>query len=139
MVALAIGTLGLAAYLASPRPVEMLNLAWTYSGADAAERGALVATGDGMLATWKGTAFDVYYFFNLVTLLILALLMFRSSAFTRPTSSWGVIAAVLMALPSNFGVVGVVFSLLSLIPWTVFAVLVGRQLLHLAGTPRRSR
>lgn len=144
VVALALGTLGMAAYLASPRPVEMLSLSWAYSGADAAERVALVATGDGMLATWKGTAFDVYYFFNLVTLLILALLMFRSTVFTRPTATWGVIAAVLMAVPSNFGVVGVVFSLLSLVPWTVFAVLVGRQLLHLAGRPlagrpRRSR
>lgn len=76
VVALAIGVLGMAAYMASPRPVEMLSLAWAYSGADAAERVALVATGDGMIATWKGTAFDVYYFSNLVTLLILSLLMF---------------------------------------------------------------
>ena len=61
VVALAFGVLGMAAYLASPRPVEMLLLAWFYAKADAAEQAALLATGEGMLATWTGTAFDVYY------------------------------------------------------------------------------
>lgn len=72
VVALAFGVLGMAAYMASPRAVEMLMLARAYGEAEATERVALVATGDGMLATWMGTAFDIYYFFNLVTLLILA-------------------------------------------------------------------
>ena len=48
---------------------------------------ALVATGDGMLATWMGTAFDIYYFFNLVTLLVFAVLMYRSAVFPRPSRS----------------------------------------------------
>ena len=37
-----------------------------------------------------------------------------------------------MAVPSNFGTVGLVFALASLIPWAVFAVLVARRLLNLA-------
>jgi len=85
-----------------------------------------------MVATWTGTAFDVYYFFNLVTLLVLAVLMYRSAVFTRATAGWGLVAAVLMAVPSNFGVVGMAFALASLVPWTVFAVLVARRLLRLA-------
>jgi hypothetical protein len=131
VLALAFAVLGMAAYLASPRPVEMLQLAHSYAAVDAAGREALLAVGDGMLATWKGTAFDVYYVFNLVTLLVLALLMYRSEVFDRGTAVWGLIAAVLMAVPSNFGVVGLVFSLASLLPWAVFAVRVGRRLLAL--------
>lgn len=139
VVALAFGVLGMAAYMASPRPVEMLTLARAYGEADAVERVALVATGDGMLATWMGTAFDVYYFFNLATLLILALLMYRSTVFTRATALWGLVAAVLMAVPSNFGTVGLVFAMASLLPWAVFAVLVARRLRHMAAESRPSR
>lgn len=132
VVALAFGTLGMAAYMASPRPVEMLALAQAHASAGPAEQVALIAAGDGMVATWTGTAFDVYYFFNLVTLLVLAVLMYRSAVFTRATAGWGLVAAVLMAVPSNFGVVGMAFALASLVPWAVFAVLVARRLLRLA-------
>lgn len=132
VVALGFGTLGMAAYMASPRPVEMLSLAHTYFDAGPAQQVALVATGDGMLATWMGTAFDIYYFFNLITLLVFAVLMYRSAVFTRATAIWGLVAAMLMAVPSNFGTVGLVFALASLIPWAVFAVLVARRLLSLS-------
>lgn len=128
VVALAFGVLGMAAYMASPRAVEMLTLARAYADAGPAEQVALVATGDGMLATWMGTAFDVYYLYNLITLLIFALLMWRSSVFSRATAVWGLVAAALMAVPSNFGVVGLMFALVSLAPWSVFAVLVWRRL-----------
>ena len=131
VIALAFGVLGMAAYMASPRPVEMLSLATAYGQAHDAERVALIAVGDGMLATWTGTAFDIYYLFNLATLLIFALLMFRTPVFRRPTAITGLIAAALMAVPSNFGMVGVVFALLSLVPWAVFAVLVAVDLSRL--------
>lgn len=132
VVALAFGVLGMAAYLASPRPLEMLALAQAYSGAGPAEQVALRAVGDGMLATWTGTAFDVYYVFNLVTLLIFATLMFRSAVFTRATAAWGLAAAALMVIPSNMGTVGLIFALGSLVPWAVFAVLVALRLLRQA-------
>lgn len=131
VVALAFGVLGMAAYMASPRPVEMLALADAFGRADAGEQVALVAVGDGMLATWMGTAFDIHYFFNLATLLIFAILMLRSPVFTRATALWGLAAGVLMAVPSNFGTVGLVFALASLLPWSVFAILVARRLLAL--------
>lgn len=132
VLALAFGVLGMAAYMASTRPVEMLALARAHDDAGPVEQVALLATGDGMLATWTGTAFDIYYFFNLVTLLIFAVLMYRSAVFTRATAVWGLVAAVLMAVPSNFGTVGIVFSLASLPPWAAFAVLTGERLLRLA-------
>jgi hypothetical protein len=136
VIALAFGVLGMAAYMASPRPVEMLMLAGSYANADAQEQVALLATGDGMLATWTGTAFDVYYFFNLVTLFVFAVLMYRSDVFTRATAVWGLVAAALMAVPSNFGTIGVLFAMASLVPWAVFAVFVSRQLFALAASAR---
>lgn len=136
VIALAFGVLGMAAYMSSPRPVEMLLLARSYAKADPAEQIALLATGEGMLATWTGTAFDIYYIFNLVTLLVLAVLMYRSEVFTRATAVWGLVAAALMAVPSNFGTVGLVFALASLVPWAVFAVLVARRLFALAADAR---
>jgi hypothetical protein len=139
VVALAFGTLGMAAYMASPRAVEMLTLARAYADADEAARPVILATGDGMVATWMGTAFDVYYVFNLVTLLVLALLMWRSDVFTRATATWGLVAAVLMAVPSNFGTVGLVLALASLAPWSVFAVLVWVRLRALVAMADRQR
>jgi Flp pilus assembly protein TadB len=44
---------------------------------------------------------------------------------------WGLAAAVLMAVPSNVGAVGLAFALASLLPWSVFAVLTARRLLEL--------
>jgi hypothetical protein len=95
-----------------------------------------------MLATWTGTAFEVYYIFNLVTLLVMAVLMYRSQVFGRPTAVWGLVAAALTAVPSNFGAVGLVFALASLVPWAVFALLVARRLFTLAaalGSPDHAR
>lgn len=131
VIALSFGVLGMAAYMASPRPVEMLALARAYSEAGGAERVALIAAGDSLLATWMGTAFDIYYFFNLVTLLVFAILMYRSRVFSKATATWGVVAAVLMAVPSNFGTVGLVAAVASLLPWSVFAVLAARRMLRL--------
>lgn len=136
VVALAFGVLGMAAYLASPRPVEMLTLARSFAEAGPAEQVSLLATGDGMLATWTGTAFDAYYLLNLVTLAVLALLMYRSDAFSRGTARWGLAAALLMAVPSTFGTVGLVLALASLAPWCVFATLVGLRLWALADQAR---
>jgi hypothetical protein len=130
----------MAAYLASRRPVAMLQLARSYAKADATEPVALLSTGEGLLATWTGRAFEVYYIFNLVTLLVMAVLMYRSQVFGRPTAVWELVAAALMAVPSNFGAVGLVFALASLVPWAVFALLVALFTLAAAlGSPDHAK
>ncbi|MBB0995525.1 hypothetical protein G6024_00085 [Dietzia maris] len=131
VIALGLGGIGMAAYMSSPRPIEMLHLARAYAEAGPAEGAALLATGEGMLATWTGTAFDVYYVLNFAALLIFGILIYRSTVFSRATAVWGLAAAVLMAVPSNVGTIGLAFALASLIPWSVFAVLSARRLLAL--------
>ncbi len=133
VVALAFCVVGIAAYMSSTRPVEMLTLAQRYADADAETRTALLATGDGMLSTWTGTGYDIYYYFTFAALAILATLMLRSSIFSRATAVWGLVSAALMTVPTNFGLVGMVFAMASLVPFSVFAVLVWRRLLQLAG------
>ena len=132
VIALAFCVLGIAAYMSSPRAVEMLALAQAYADADAETRTALLATGEGMLATWTGTGYDIYYYFTFVTLAVLATLMLRSSIFSRATAVWGLVSAALMTVPTNFGPVGMVLAVASLVPFSVFAALVGRRLLQLA-------
>ncbi|MDR7328954.1 hypothetical protein [Corynebacterium guangdongense] len=131
VVAIAFGTLGMAAYFASPRPVDMLRLAELHAVADPGERAVLEAVGEGMLSTWNGTAFDVYYLLNFLALVIFAVLVHRSPVFSRTTGAAAMIAAILMAVPSNFGTVGLVFALTSLLPWAIFALLVARTLFSL--------
>lgn len=140
-IASALGGIGMAAYMSSLRPVEMLHLARAYTEAGPGDKAALLATGEGMLATWTGTAFDAYYLLNFVTLLIFGVLIYRSTVFSRATAVWGLAAAALMAVPSNVDTVGLVFALASLLPWSVFAVLSARRLLALCrgATPPEGR
>ena len=133
VIAMAFCVVGISAYMSSTRPVEMLALAQMYADADAETRTALLATGDGMLATWAGTGYDIYYYFTFAALAVLAALMLRSSIFSRPTAVWGLASAALMTVPTNFGPVGMVFAIASLAPFSVFAILVGHRLLQLAG------
>ncbi len=132
VIAVAFCVVGISAFMSSSRPVEMLSLAHAYADADAETRTALLATGEGMMATWAGTGYDIYYYFTFVTLAVLAVLMLRSSIFSRATAVWGLASAALMTIPTNFGTVGMVFAIASLVPFSVFAVLVGIRLLELA-------
>ncbi|GAB1375017.1 hypothetical protein MASR1M46_19060 [Bacteroidales bacterium] len=83
----------------------------------------------GMLATYKGTAFDVYYILNAITLFIFSWVMLkdRERTFTCTTALWGLASAVLMIIPSTAGTIGLIFSLLSLVPWVVFSILDSRE------------
>jgi hypothetical protein len=132
---LALGFLQMAAYYASNPAVEMLTLARAHGDADAGERAILEGAGQSLLAEWTGTAFLVYYFLGAAVLLVLTWLLRRSTAF-RPSAAWWALAAgILMLVPSPFGIVGMVFAVASLVPWSVFCVVVGLRLLRLVRTP----
>jgi len=122
-IALTLGFIGIAAYISSNRSFELWSLARAYAtAATGAERTELLGAGRAMVAGWTGTAFDAYYVLNGVTLLIVSGLMFKGGEFGRVTAALGLAAGVLMVVPSTAGAVGLVFSLLSLIPWYAFTV-----------------
>lgn len=116
--------LGMATYLASNPAVEMLLLARRHADADPAAQAALLAAGEVLLASWRGTAFLTYYVLNAVGLLVMALVMLRTRVFSGATGWWALAAGVLMLVPSTFGTVGLLMSVASLVPWCVLCVLV---------------
>ena len=83
-IALILGLVGIAAYFASTAALEMLSLSDQYAAATTdAQRYMFLAAGQAMLAIWTGTAFDVGYILEGVSLLIIAVVMLRSTIFRK--------------------------------------------------------
>jgi len=123
ILALVLGYIGIAAYISSNKTFELIGLAGKYANViNENDKVMLLAAGQVMISSWQGTAFDVYYVLNGITLLILSITMIKSEVYTRSTAIFGLIAAVLMTVPSTAGIVGLVFSLLSLVPWYIFTI-----------------
>lgn len=132
LIALVLGVVGVAAYYSSNTAFEMLSLSNLHAAsADEAQRAVYLAAGQSMLEVYKGTAFDTYYILNGISLIIFAALCYQSRVFSRTTAIIGLLAGILMSIPSTAGKVGLVFSLLSLIPWAVFSILVAVRLLRI--------
>jgi len=133
VIALVLGFIGIAAYLASNTAFEMLALSNRYGAAATdAERAMLLAAGQAMLQTTTGTSFDAYYILNAIVLLIVAPVMLRGHVFSRTTAYTALASGVLMLIPSSAGTIGTIFSIASLVPWAWFSILIARRLLQLA-------
>lgn len=133
LVALIIGLIGIAVYYASSIGFEMLALSKLYYQTDSVEfKQQLISVGHGLILKYKGTAFDVYYVFNAIALILIAKTMFNSKEFGKVAAIWGLIAGLFMIIPSTAGTIGLIFSLISLIPWIVFSIIVGRKMLNMA-------
>jgi high-affinity K+ transport system ATPase subunit B len=91
----------------------------------------LITAGRIMLETYKGTAFDIYYVLNAITLLIISRVMFQNKIFSKATAIWGLISGILMLIPTTAGNLGLSFGIASLIPWTVFSILIAKTLFKL--------
>jgi hypothetical protein len=120
-----------ATYLASTVAFEMLSLSNQYSTATTdTERSLFLAAGQAMLVTWQGTAFDVSYVLSALAVLIVSAVMLRNHhVFSKVTAYAGLSAGILMLVPSTAGMIGVIFSLLSLVPLVVWLALIARRLL----------
>lgn len=129
LVALIFGIVGITAYFSSNPAFEMLSLSNQFAASsNELQQTALLGAGNALLATYKGTVFDVYYVLNAVSLFIFAGLMLRSDSFSKGTAVVGLISGTLMSIPSSAGTIGLIFSLASLIPWAVFLILIIKRL-----------
>jgi Domain of unknown function (DUF4386) len=138
-IALILQLVATATYLASTVAFEMLSLSNQYATATTeVERSILLAAGQAMLVTWQGTAFDVSYVLSALAVLIISAVMLRSHMFSKVTGYAGLSAGILMSVPSTAGMIGVIFSLLSLVPLAVWLALIARRLLR-SGTVERDR
>lgn len=130
LIAVVLGVTGVAAYFASNTSFEMLSLSSQYAAAtNEAQRTMFLASGQVMLETYIGTAFDIYYVLNTIVIFIVSAIMLRSKLFSRKTAYLGFLAGILMIVPSSAGTIGIYFSLASLVPWAIWLVLVARHLL----------
>jgi hypothetical protein len=125
LLALILGLIGLAVYFPSNTSIEMLVISREYAQAvTEQEKTILLASGHTFNATWKGTAYAVYYVLNGVSLILFFLAMMKSVKFRKVTAYFGLASGILMTVPSTAGLLGMTMSLFSLIPWSIFSILV---------------
>lgn len=118
-------------FAVNPAPA-MLVLARQYAVATSgASRASIVSAGVGALATFQGAAFLVHYVVIGVAGILVSLVMLRGAIFSRATALVGLLQGVMMLVPSNFGVVGMVLALVSLAPFVVWFALIAPRLLRL--------
>ncbi len=133
LIALIIGLIGITLYYASSIGFEMLALSKQYYQTDSVEyKQQLLSVGHGLILKYKGTAFDVYYVLNAIALILISKTMFNSKEFGKTAAVFGLLAGLFMLIPSTAGSIGLIFSLVSLIPWIVFSIIVGRKMLIMA-------
>ncbi len=131
-IALILGLVGIAAYFSSNTSFQMLSLSNQYAAATTdLQRSIYVGAGEALLATYAGTAFNVYYILNAIALILFSIVMLKSSIFGRTTAFLGLAAGILMLIPSTAGTIGIYFSLASLIPWVIWLILLTRRLFQL--------
>jgi Domain of unknown function (DUF4386) len=130
-IALILQLVATATYLASTVAFEMLTLSNQYATATTeVERSIFLAAGQAMLATWQGTAFDVSYVLSALAILTVSAVILRSGVFSRTVAYVGLSAGVLALVPPTAGAIGVVFSLVSLVPMVIWLALIARRLLR---------
>ena len=131
-IALALGLVGIAAYFASNPAFGMFSLSSQYAVATTAvHRLQLEAAGQAIMANYAGTAYVVSYILSGVALLIIAVVMLRSTIFAKGTAVVGLVMGIMMLVPASAGTVGLIFAFGSLIPFAIWLILVARRLLQL--------
>lgn len=131
-LATALAFVGMAAYYTANPAFSMLSLSNQYAAATSAtERAALLGAGQAMITNWTGTAFDAAYFLSAIALLIVSVVMLRSTVFSKWTAYAGLAVGVLTLVPATAGTVGVVFSFVSLIPTVIWFLLIAWRFFQL--------
>ena len=140
LVALALALVGIAVYLASNTVFSMLSLSGQYAAATTdAQKTSLLAAGQAMLAIYEGVGVDVGLVLVLVAVLMISVLMLRSSVFGRMTAYIGILAgAITMSYYISAAFTPAAIFLLEgaglfLVVWVI---LVGRRLYQLGSHPR---
>jgi hypothetical protein len=133
VIALTFGLIGIVLYLISREATfTMLSLSHQYTVATTdAQRSIFLAAGQVMLTIYNGTAFDMSYVLSGVVLLIISVVMLRSNIFSKVTSYMGILMGVLMLVPPTVGTIGLLLSLISLVPMFIWLILVARRFFQL--------
>lgn len=123
LTAFIIGLIGIACYYPSNPAFEMLTLSTKFFKASPDQAKIFLAAGESLMAGYSGTTFNTYYVLSTICLLLFAFAILKSPNFKKPVGVLGLISGFFMIIPSSAGLIGIVFSLLSLMPWMGFILL----------------
>lgn len=125
LFAFIIGLIGLAIYFPSNTSFEMLSISKQFLNASTEnDKELLIASGNTLYSIWKGTSYSVYYVLNGIALILFFLAMIKDNKFRKSTSYFGLTSGLLMTVPATAGIIGMTMALLSLLPWSIFSILV---------------
>lgn len=122
-LALILGLIGVACYYPSNPAFEMLTLSNQYFQALPEQQTIFLAAGEAVMAGYTGTTFNAYYVMSTISLLLFSYAIIKSTKLKKSVGLWGLTSGIFMIVPSSAGMLGMIFSLLSLIPWAVFVML----------------
>lgn len=122
-LALILGLIGISCYYPSNPAFEMLTLSNKFFHALPDQQDIYLVAGEAVMSSYTGTAFNTYYVLSTICLLLFSYALIKSPRFKKSLGLWGLLSGVFMIIPSSAGMIGMIFSLLSLIPWIVFIVL----------------
>ena len=131
---LVLSIIGGMAFVVARPALEMLSLSNQYSAATTdAQRAVIQAAGEAMVAIFHGTAFQVSYILGSITGFLIAVVMLKSSIFSKTTAYLRIASSVF-----DFGIfipgVGLFISLLSVVFLLIFNIMVARRLLQLSSS-----
>jgi len=129
---LTLSFIGAVSFIAARPVFEMLSLSNQYAAATTdAQRAALLAAGEGMIAAFHGTSFHISYVLGSISGLILSHVMLKSDIFTKKTAYLRIASSIF-----DFGIyvpaIGIFISIFSVFFLLAFNILVGRRLLQLS-------
>ena len=127
-IALLLGYIGIAAYYSSNPAFELWEAQRNYAQASTLiEQQTWLSIAESLILQWRGTAFNSYYILNGICLILISYALLKSDL-PRKIGAIGLISGILMSITSTAGMIGLVFSILSLIPWMVFLALLYKPL-----------
>lgn len=131
-LALMFQLIAIATYFSSATAFEMLSLGKRYAEASPAAQASLHAAGEAMLTTWQGSAFIISYVLSGLALVLVSLVMLKSTLFTRTTGWLGLTVGIAGCIPPTVGRFGLLLSFISLIPLVIWLFLLLKRFFTLS-------
>ncbi len=127
------GIIGIAIWFSSNPAFQLLILSdQYYAAATEAQKSIILAAGQAQLVNFTGSSFNASYIMDGVALLLVNIVMLRSGAFGKKTAILGIVMSALMFVPPTVPVVGIYFSMISLIPTFIWLILIARRFFRMA-------
>lgn len=135
LIGVALGLLSAVLFIASNPAFAMLSLSDQYAASGAeAQRAALLAAGQAVMAQWQGSAFHASYITGSIAAILVSLIMLRDGLFRRAAALMGIVSNAL-ALLLYVPVVGVYISVSSVVLLWAWYLLMGIRFFQLARMP----